>query len=136
MKYCSVSCKDKDHSRVMAGHYVSEETRKKMSDNAKARGLGKISGPDHPNWKGGVGSENTRIRTSIEYVKWRKSVFKRDLWTCQHCGTVGGNLHAHHIFSFSKYKSVRFVTSNGITLCEPCHSEVHGRNIGRKVKYG
>ena len=34
----------------------------------------------------------------------------------------GGNLSAHHINNFSDHEDLRFVLSNGITLCDSCHN--------------
>ena len=65
------------------------------------------------------------IRNSKEYADWRKSVYERDKYTCQHCGQVGGELNAHHIKPFAQYKELRFELSNGLTLCVECHREVH-----------
>jgi hypothetical protein len=64
-------------------------------------------------------------RATLEYKTWRTSVFKRDLYTCQACNQVGGRLEAHHIKPFNKYKKLRFVVENGLTLCRPCHLNVH-----------
>ena len=134
MKYCSIKCKDKDHSKTMTGRTHTPETRMILSRNAKKQGLGKVYGPNHPNWKGGLSKSNNKVRSSGEYVEWRKEVLFRDSWTCQHCGQVGGGLHAHHIMSFSLYPLLRFDINNGITLCVPCHSQVHNRNLARKGK--
>ena len=41
-------------------------------------------------------TENSRIRNSSKYFDWRDDVFKRDNYTCQCCGQVGGKLNAHH----------------------------------------
>ena len=71
---------------------------------------------------------NKDIRNSEEYIKWRNRVFTRDNWTCQMCGRRGIKLNAHHIKPFAKYKKLRLVVSNGITLCERCHKKVHGRS--------
>lgn len=69
-------------------------------------------------------------RHSPEYVKWRMDVFERDHYTCQICKKVGGVLNAHHIKPFAKYKRLRLVVSNGITLCESCHKQLHRKKTG------
>tara|TARA_R110002153_G_scaffold124656_1_gene271265 strand:- start:99 stop:497 length:399 start_codon:yes stop_codon:yes gene_type:complete len=78
------------------------------------------------NWKGGVTDENYRIRRSGKYANWRKSVFARDGYTCQHCFAKSGagnrvRLNADHIKPFAFYPELRFDLDNGRTLCEPCH---------------
>lgn len=82
-----------------------------------------LYGDESPAWKGGVTSENTRVRGQKEYRQWRSLVFERDNYTCQCCGdSKGGNLHSHHIYNFAEYISIRFEVSNGITICDKCHS--------------
>jgi len=66
-----------------------------------------------------------KLRRSARYKKWRLNVFRRDNFTCQRCGVVGGYLNAHHIKSFYRYKKLRFLLSNGITLCKNCHNKFH-----------
>ena len=80
------------------------------------------TGENNPNWKGGILSEQRKERNSKAYTVWRDAVYERDDYTCQCCGQRGGKLNAHHIKSFSKYPSLRFEVSNGITLCENCHA--------------
>lgn len=63
---------------------------------------------------------------------WRICVYKRDNFTCQHCGLLvgknpNGKLHAHHILAWAKYPELRWEISNGITLCPPCHKKEHRR---------
>lgn len=74
-------------------------------------------------WKGFASSETERMKKSLEYKHWRKSVFSRDNWTCQGCGQRGGTLHAHHIKPKSIYPELTFDVSNGQTLCRRCHQK-------------
>ena len=67
-------------------------------------------------------------RRSSEYKTWRKSVYERDGYTCQHCGEQGGRLNAHHIKPYAFFISERYVLDNGITLCEACHRAEHRRD--------
>lgn len=87
--------------------------------------LPNLSGEKHHNWKGGVSSENKKIRISFKYKEWRNKIFARDNWTCQKCLERGGELHPHHIENFSSNKKLRFEVSNGITFCKKCHNKFH-----------
>ena len=64
-------------------------------------------------------------RKTKEYKEWRKAVFERDNYTCQHCGKRGGKLRAHHIERYRSCIEKRTVLSNGITLCDECHKKIH-----------
>lgn len=101
--YCSVECKD--------AHYM--RTYK--------------SGENNPNYNPSKSlEERIKDRNYPEYVQWRLDVYKRDDFTCQVCGdNRGGNLIAHHLFNYAKYPKLRTEISNGVTLCEKCHSEFH-----------
>lgn len=70
---------------------------------------------------------NDDYRHSKQYQEWRSQVFERDNFKCQVCGQVGGKLNAHHIKTFKDYPDLRFELSNGITLCEKCHRDLHKR---------
>lgn len=72
-------------------------------------------------WKGGINGESDTLRHRREYKDWRKSVYQRDNYTCQCCGSHGDRLNAHHINQFSDYPDLRYDVNNGITLCENCH---------------
>jgi hypothetical protein len=63
-------------------------------------------------------------RYTANAVMWRRTVFERDDYTCQECGAQG-EINAHHIKEWSKYPSLRFDASNGITLCFKCHAKKH-----------
>jgi len=95
-----------------------------------------ITGANHYLWKGGTENENTKARKSLEYRAWRVAVFKRDNYTCQVCNKRGnGRLEADHKKPWSIFPESRFVVSNGITLCKPCH-DVKTLVIDRKMIFG
>jgi len=88
------------------------------------------SGKKNHNWKGGVSSENEKIRGSLEYKLWQDSVKNRDGNSCQRCGENRvSRIMAHHILNFSKHPKLRLAIDNGITFCRKCHKEFH-------MKYG
>jgi len=92
---------------------------------------GQTKGDKHWNWKGGISSLRHLLRTSAGYIKWRKSVFERDNYTCQECNERGGNKNAHHLIPFSECLSLDwqeeiFDIDNGLTLCEECHHKTFG----------
>lgn len=64
-------------------------------------------------------------RKAPEYKEWRTSVFERDSYTCICCGQYGGSLQAHHLDGFHWCEDKRYDVNNGVTLCEPCHTEFH-----------
>ena len=70
--------------------------------------------------------------TSNEYQYalslWSKTIKKRDNYMCKNCGSKE-NLNAHHIKPKSKYPELSLDLDNGITLCEDCHSDIHGYKI-------
>ena len=146
-KYHTDESKEKMRQKRI-GTKASLDTRKKMSDSRKDKPLSEkhkkslslisIGKPQFWNrgekcylWKGGITSINDKIRHSIEYRFWRKSVFERDNYTCIWCGKIGGNLNADHIKRFSDYPELRLILDNGRTLCVPCHriTKTYGRKI-------
>lgn len=78
-------------------------------------------------YKGGVAVIHYGIRKSWEYTEWRKSVMRRDNYTCQKCGKHGGRLTAHHLYRFSEFPHLRLNVGNGHTLCRDCHLGIKGR---------
>ena len=105
--------KDRKHSpetieKLKAG-WTPERKAKHIERLAKLRALKnkKI------NWK-----------TTPRYKKWRTKVFKRDKYQCVIGGKAHGNkIQADHIKPQSLYPELRFVVSNGRTLCRPCHKK-------------
>lgn len=113
------------------GKKHTEETKRKIAETAK--GNKKRLGIKHTDYtkrkisisngskKGWVTPINKRIRQSLEYKRWRTSVFIRDNRTCILCGYTGQNINADHIKPFAYFPELRFAIDNGRTLCIPCH---------------
>ena len=100
--------------------YRNELTRQKISAS--------LQGITTDEWDGFKESVNQLIRKSEAMQSWRKSVFERDDYTCQHCGSRSGNgkkviLHADHIKPFATHIELRFDVDNGRTLCLDCHKK-------------
>jgi hypothetical protein len=105
----------------------SRKGKKETIEQRKRKSL--ISkGEKNHNWKGGITTENLRIRGSLEYRIWREAVFKRDNWTCIWCSQHGGHLNADHIKPFAYFPELRSAIDNGRTLCKKCHktTETYG----------
>lgn len=140
------------------GKKMNEETRIKVSNSRKGKGIGnknrkgkpswnkgkrylQITGEKHWWWKGGSSKKTEKGYFSFEYRNWRIKCLERDNWTCQFCGVkchigLGKTIYlaVHHIKSWKNYPEFRFDIDNGITLCEECHSltdNYKGRNNGK-----
>jgi 5-methylcytosine-specific restriction endonuclease McrA len=114
------------------GKHRSEETKNKIR-KAQIGRKGELCNA----WKGGLTEKNYLLRhiLSNDLARWREKIYKRDKFTCQICGEVGGKLNAHHIKSFADIiKEYNIKTyneginceklwdiNNGITLCVNCH---------------
>lgn len=62
-----------------------------------------------------------------EYKKWRKQVYARDNYTCQWPGCNNKKrLNAHHIKRWADFPGLRFLVSNGISLCYLHHKMISG----------
>lgn len=121
------------------GHVRSELSRKKQGNTLKGKmpkniklvagwnkGLkGYNAGIKSHLWKGGITSENQKIRHSLEMKCWRKACFERDDYTCQKTGERGGDLIVHHINNFADFPELRTSIENGITLLRKVHIEFH-----------
>lgn len=116
------------------GKKRSIEARRKSSLAQKGKPRPYTTGALSPYWKGGITSINARLRNSLDYKKWREAVFKRDNWTCQGCGKIGGTLNAHHIQPFSSSLGLRLVLGNGQTLCTKCHKKTDTYLNNRSTK--
>lgn len=117
----------KDKLRKLA---LAPERLKKSISNLPKDCRGEKNG----NYKGGIKyfeekwGKYKHYNKLKEYKKWRLRVFERDNFTCVNCGKVGGYLEAHHIKSYTKHPKLRFVVSNGVTLCRNCHILTRKKN--------
>ncbi len=75
-----------------------------------------LTGENHWNWKGGITPENRKIRSSFEYSKWRKTILKRDNYTCVKCGDRNFKgrgktvvLQVDHIKPFYKFPEIDLI---------------------------
>lgn len=123
----------KGHAPWNKGKTWSKETREKISKALMGRPTGR-TGVKSNFWKGGKSSEYTKLKNSIEWKNWRRSVFERDDYTCQECGIRSGNgkavwIHPHHLKSRTEFPELQFNVDNGQTLCRDCHRKTHNYGI-------
>jgi len=104
-------------SKAHKGKKLSDITKKKIGDAHR--------GEKSYLWKGGITPLHTKIRMSLEYKLWKKSVFEKDNFTCQKYRIRGGELVAHHINNFAEYPEIQLAIDNGITLSEKAHRDFH-----------
>jgi len=95
---------------------------------------GFMAGEKNGNYKNGLSAEIQLPRKSTKYKNWRKAVFERDHYTCRKCYKKGGYLQAHHIKEWADYPKLRYMVSNGQTLCLRCHKEKTRRYMGLTKK--
>ena len=122
----------KNGNRILMTSQVKDKISK--SNTGKSKSLQhRVSmslarkGEKSQHWRGGVSSQNHIARESLECQEWRRTVFKRDNFTCIWCGQIGGKLNADHIKPFAYYPELRFAIDNGRTLCTNCHKKRHAK---------
>lgn len=85
-------------------------------------------------WNKGMGKKSDRNMNGWKYREWRKSVFKRDNYTCQECKERGGNIQADHIELWVLKPELRYELSNGRTLCKECHNKKTKEDLSKYWK--
>ena len=87
------------------------------------------SGENNIRWNFNKTLEEREIGRNIEgYSEFVKRVLSRDNYICQSCGMViSGVIRpiVHHLDGYNWCKEKRLDDTNGITLCENCHSNFH-----------
>ena len=83
-------------------------------------------GEKHWRWNPNRELLKRNLRNDPEYKQWVRKVKLRDKQTClindENC--KGYNI-VHHIFPWRKYPKLRYELTNGITLCQAHHRQVH-----------
>lgn len=92
-----------------------------------------VTGPAHPNWKGGLTPERQAFYSTPEWKAAARAVWMRDQCTCQRCGCKPPRKgpkhnrgHVHHIVTF-QVRELRLDLDNLVLLCADCHRWVHSR---------
>jgi len=70
-----------------------------------------------------------------KHREWREKVLRRDKYLCQECKKYGKKVsatHAHHIKPVEEYPELRYVVSNGESLCLAHHNMMHPEKGGRR----
>ncbi len=110
-RFCSWACRKTGMVGTQAANYGHGE---------------KIRGRKNPNYKTGTESGRT---TGDKGRRFRRYVLRRDGYRCIVCGS-GGPLHAHHIDGYASFPLLHGDSSNGVTLCVPCHKKAHSKTGG------
>lgn len=84
------------------------------------------SGENSPWWNPNLTKEDREDKRNYqEYREWRTKCFERDDYTCQVTGKRGVELCVHHLYSYDKYRCLRTVMENGITVSKEIHELFH-----------
>lgn len=66
--------------------------------------------------------KDPRKDLDTQYKYWRKEIRKRDINVCRLLSNeCKGRLETHHIYNWIDYPQLRYVITNGITLCHFHH---------------
>ena len=96
-------------------------------------------GENHPNWNPNL-TDKERItkRNYEEYNNCVRKVLKRDNYTCQITGKIGGKLEVHHLNCYSDFKEGRTDMDNCITLSKEIHrlfNKIYGNRHKTKEQF-
>ena len=92
-------------------------------------------GENNPSYNPNLTDEDRISRRYINgYKEWRDEVKRKANYTCDCCGQWGGDLRSHHLNCFKDFPTQRLDITNGVCLCNHCHSEFHSYMGGNSVK--
>lgn len=108
-------------------YYKHNHSGKYYCNNCSSKVL--MSGDKHWKWNPNrTDAERADRRNGNKSLinEWRKKIYQKDNYTCQHCHKKNEHdLVAHHLNGFDKFEEQRYDVNNGITLCEQCHKNFH-----------
>ena len=91
-----------------------------LTENGKKSFKEKMSGQNNPRY---VKDRNKLVvsekkHKDSKYKIWMLAVKNRDKWKCKLLNSdCKGRLESHHIFNWKEYPELRYLLTNGITLC-------------------
>ena len=119
-RYCSKECLYRMTKKRMKGNIYWKKTIATQFKKGHKPFI--LPSEQYNSWKGGCPS-------SKKWINWSQNVKKRDNWVCQHCGYKGSKKNkfiiSHHKVHYKLAPELKFIISNGITLCRKCHPLYH-----------
>lgn len=104
--------------------HLSEASRRRRADNARKCAR---RGKESNFWKGGTVSERDLVGA------WTRQsapqVHKKFNFTCQRCGSRGGQLQAHHLIPVFANHDLAYEFDNLVSLCQTCHEHIHQHHL-------
>jgi 5-methylcytosine-specific restriction endonuclease McrA len=70
-----------------------------------------------------------RKKRCKSWIAWRTKVYERDSYTCVLCGKRNRIMNPHHILPKSIFPKLKYVVSNGATLCRKCHKRTFKKEL-------
>lgn len=127
--YKTVPARYLHSGRVRSCGCLKKDFNLKSSGKCKCKNCNCLyhrGGKSNPRYNHQLTEKDRLPRQFIPELKiWRKAILRRDNYTCQITNCKSNRLIVHHIEGWTTNKELRFVTSNGITLCKLIHTLFH-----------
>jgi 5-methylcytosine-specific restriction endonuclease McrA len=109
-----------EHPGIGKGSRQKQLAKRWLDPKQHAKMSQRMSGSNHPFWKGGISKEEY---SEIFNADLKKAIKNRDGWKCVNCGISRHQkiLVIHHIDENKLNNSI----NNLVTLCGSCHSKTH-----------
>jgi 5-methylcytosine-specific restriction endonuclease McrA len=112
-----------------AGELVGKYLQRRFCNNSCASTWSIWNGTHPPD----VNEDRRRKSRGGKHAAWARTVISRDGAKCVDCGAHGVEVQAHHVKSYRTHPKLRYETSNGVTLCAPCHWQEHKKPRDNRV---